>query len=76
MPYDDRYLTDEDALYCSELIVDMFKSANGGVEFFPEAPMSFRDIETGELHDYWVRHYNDYFGMPVPTGELDPIQVT
>ncbi|GEM79311.1 YiiX/YebB-like N1pC/P60 family cysteine hydrolase [Vibrio superstes] len=69
VPYDERYLTDEDALYCSELIVDMFKNANDGVEFFPESPMSFRDTETGELHDYWVRHYNEQFGMPVPTGE-------
>ena len=69
VPYDSRYLTDEAALYCSELIVDMFKYANDGNEFFKESPMSFRDTETDEIHEYWVRHYRDFFGMPVPEGE-------
>ncbi|EPR7484151.1 hypothetical protein HYO30_22045 [Vibrio parahaemolyticus] len=69
IPYDFRYLTDEANLYCSELIVDMFKFANGGTEFFKESAMSFRDTETGELHEYWVRHYMEHFGMPVPEGE-------
>jgi len=68
IPYDRRYITDEAALYCSELIVDMFKFANNGIEFFKESPMSFRDFETGEVHEYWVRYYN-YFGMDVPEGE-------
>jgi hypothetical protein len=68
IPYDRRYLTDEAALYCSELIVDMFKAANDDVAFFEESPMSFRDTETGELHEYWIRYY-DYFGMEVPDGE-------
>ena len=69
LPYDQRYLTDEAALYCSELIVDMFKHANDGNEFFKEKPMSFRDIETGEIHSYWLRHYQEFFGMNVPEGE-------
>ncbi|BCE03449.1 YiiX/YebB-like N1pC/P60 family cysteine hydrolase [Marinicellulosiphila megalodicopiae] len=69
VPYDHRYLTDESALYCTELIVDMFKYANGGADFFKESPMSFRDIETGEIHDYWKHHYLDFFGMVVPEGE-------
>ena len=69
LPYDHRYLTDEAALYCTELLVDMFKHANGGSEFFAESPMSFRDTETGEVHEYWVRHYRDHFGMIVPEGE-------
>ncbi|WP_027250711.1 YiiX/YebB-like N1pC/P60 family cysteine hydrolase [Photobacterium halotolerans] len=68
IPYDHLYLTGESALYCSELIVDMFKHANGGTEFFTEQPMSFRDIETGEVHDQWISYY-EYFGMPVPENE-------
>ncbi|MFC4992739.1 YiiX/YebB-like N1pC/P60 family cysteine hydrolase [Rubritalea tangerina] len=67
VPYDARYLPDESALYCSELIVDMFKHASGGV-FFPESPMDFRDIATGEVHPAWVDYYG-YFGMPVPEGK-------
>ncbi|MGL6603493.1 YiiX/YebB-like N1pC/P60 family cysteine hydrolase [Aeromonas hydrophila] len=68
MPYDFIYLTDELALYCSELVVDMFRHANGGMEFFPEKPMSFRDVNTGEILPSWVAYY-ETFGMKVPEGE-------
>jgi hypothetical protein len=67
-PYDKLYQTDERSLYCSELIVDMFKTANGGAAFFPEKPMSFRDLNTGEVLRAWVDYYA-YFGMEVPEGE-------
>lgn len=67
-PYDDLYLTDQTALYCSELVVDMFRAANGGSEFFTERPMSFRDLATGEIHPAWVEYYAK-FGMEVPDGQ-------
>jgi hypothetical protein len=67
VPYDERYLTDEAALYCSELIVDMFKAANDGTPFFPENPMSFRDPATGEILPAWIEYY-ERFGMDVPDG--------
>ena len=68
VPYDAIYLTDELTLYCSELVVDMFKHASGGVEFFPERPISFRHSATGEIHPAWVDYY-EKFGMDVPDGE-------
>lgn len=68
VPYDELYLTDERALYCSELLVDMFKAANNGVPFFAEHPMSFRDPVTGEILPAWVEYY-ERFGMDVPDGE-------
>lgn len=68
IPYDRLYLTGEAALYCTELVVDMFKHANGGSEFFTESPMSFTDPMTGLVHDDWVNYYA-YFGIPVPAGE-------
>jgi hypothetical protein len=68
LPYDDLYLTDSSALYCSELIVDMFKHANGGLEFFVERPMSFRDLVTGQIHPVWIEYYKK-FGMAVPEGK-------
>ena len=67
-PYDEIYLTDELSLYCSELVVDMFKHANGGDEFFREKPMSFRDPTTGKIHAHWISYY-ERFGMQVPEGE-------
>lgn len=68
IPYDVLYLTDESALYCSELLVDMFRAANNGVPFFTERPMSFRDPGTGEILPAWVEYY-ERFGMDVPDGE-------
>ncbi len=68
IPYDRLYLSDEAKLYCSELVVDMFKHANGGDEFFAETPMSFRDDATGRIHPDWVAYYA-YFGLAVPDGK-------
>ena len=68
IPYDRLYLPDATKLYCSELVVDMFKYANTGNEFFIETPMSFRDLDTGLIHQHWVNHYR-YFGLDVPDGE-------
>lgn len=68
VPYDELYLTDEVTLYCSELVVDMFKHANGGNAFFLEQPMSFRDRTTHEILPAWVDYYAR-FGMAVPEGE-------
>lgn len=68
IPYDDLYLTDSSALYCSELVVDMFRHANANEDFFPEKPMSFRSLVTGEIHPTWTEYYRR-FGMEVPDGE-------
>ena len=65
VPYDDLYMTDEGALYCSELVVDMFRYANGGLDFFVEEPMSFRDPATGEILPAWIEYYAR-FGLDVP----------
>jgi hypothetical protein len=68
VPYDQLYLTAPSALYCSELVVDMFRSANGDQDFFPERPMSFRDFNTGEILPAWIEYY-EKFGMDVPDGQ-------
>lgn len=68
VPYDVRYLTDQAALYCSELVVDMFKFANVGNEFFQEQPMSFSDTKSGQIHPFWTAYYKR-LGIPVPAGE-------
>lgn len=68
IPYDRLYLPDATKLYCSELVVDMFKYANSGNDFFRETPMSFRDLQTGVIHPQWVDYYK-HFGISVPDGE-------
>jgi hypothetical protein len=68
IPYDELYLTDASALYCSELVVDMFRFANADEVFFPEKPMSFRSPFTGDILPAWTAYYRQ-FGMEVPDGE-------
>ena len=57
-PYDNAFLPDNDAYYCSELIQVAYDT------FFHSAPMNWRDKE-GNLPDYWKKHF-EKLGMPVP----------
>ena len=59
-PYDNAFLPDNDAYYCSELIQVAF----GGL--FPSQPMNWRDAD-GNLPEYWIKHFEE-LGMPVPEG--------
>lgn len=59
-PYDDAFLPDNDAYYCSELIEVVFK------DFFPSKPMNWRDAD-GNLPEYWKKHFEE-LGVPVPEG--------
>ncbi len=60
LPYDDAFLPDNNAYYCSELIQAAFDT------LFPSAPMNWRDKE-GNLPQYWVEHFKR-LGTPVPEG--------
>lgn len=59
-PYDNAFLPDNDAYYCSELIEVAF----GGL--FPSKPMNWRDAD-GNLPEYWKKHF-EKLGVPVPEG--------
>jgi len=59
-PYDNAFLPDNDAYYCSELIEVVF----GGL--FPSKPMNWRDAD-GNLPEYWKKHFEE-LGVPVPEG--------
>lgn len=59
-PYDNAFLPDNDAYYCSELIEVVF----GGL--FPSKPMNWRDAD-GNLPKYWQEHF-EKLGIPVPEG--------
>ena len=61
-PYDNAFLPDNDAYYCSELIQAVFDT------FFPSAPMNWRDKD-GNLPQYWQEHFKK-LGMPVPEGVM------
>ena len=59
-PYDNAFLPDNDAYYCSELIQVAFD------DIFPTKPMNWRDDE-GNLPEYWIKHFEE-LGLPVPEG--------
>ena len=59
-PYDDAFLPDNDAYYCSELIQVAFG------DIFPSKPMNWRDAE-GNLPEYWIKNFEE-LGIPVPEG--------
>ena len=59
-PYDNAFLPDNDAYYCSEHIQVAFSG------IFPSQPMNWRDVE-GNLPEYWIKHFEE-LGLPVPEG--------
>ena len=59
-PYDNAFLPDNDAYYCSELIQTAFG------DLFESKPMNWRDAN-GKLPDYWKKHFKE-LGIPVPEG--------
>lgn len=65
LPYDNAFLPDNGALYCSELICMVYLSRQGK-PLFSTKPMNWRDAG-GNLPDYWVEHFRK-LGMPVPEG--------
>ena len=68
LPYDIDYSSQKRSWYCSALILEAFRYANGNDPVFPETPMGFRDLETGELFPYWIELYKT-IGQPIPEGE-------
>lgn len=66
-PYDDAFLPDNGAMYCSELVYECYLMCNGQ-HLFNVQPMNWRD-KNGKLPEYWKKHF-DALDMPVPEGVL------
>lgn len=65
-PYDSLYLPDNEAVYCSELVLLSFVNKHGKPIFQP-VPMTFRD-SSGQIPAYWQEFY-ERNGIAVPEGE-------
>ncbi|MBR3727307.1 MAG: hypothetical protein IKN21_06960 [Prevotella sp.] len=65
-PYDSLYLPDNEAIYCSELVLLSFVNKRGKPIFQP-VPMTFRD-STGQIPSHWLELY-ERNGIAVPEGE-------
>ena len=67
-PYDDVFLMNNGAYYCSELLYESFMVANDGKPIFSLAPMTFKDPETQDFYPVWVDYYSD-LKCPIPEGK-------
>ncbi len=69
-PYDNAFLPDNGALYCSELIYEVFLNdcSDKGKHLIEAKPMNWRD-KNGNLPQYWQEHFKK-LGMPVPEGVM------
>lgn len=63
--YDFYFLPDNEAIYCSELVLLSFVDKHGQFIFQP-IPMSFHDA-SGQILPYWLDHYAQA-GLKVPEG--------
>lgn len=68
-PYDDEFLYDNGKYYCSELLYDAFKEANGGKDFFVLQPMTFKQPNTHQFFPVWVDYYTK-LNRPIPEAAL------
>ncbi|PWJ39284.1 YiiX/YebB-like N1pC/P60 family cysteine hydrolase [Sediminitomix flava] len=66
--YDDIFDITNDSYYCSELVYETFKDANGGKEIFKLFPMTYKDPDTNEMFPIWVDYF-EKLGAPIPEGE-------
>lgn len=66
-PYDQAFLPDNGALYCSELIYECFLDSLGN-HLFEAHPMNWRTAD-GSMPSYWIAHF-DSLGQPIPEGVL------
>ncbi len=67
-PYDSVYAMDNTSFYCSELVYESLREANGGVPIFSLAPMTFKDPRTAKTFPPWQAYY-DALGVVIPEGE-------
>ena len=65
MAYDEAFLPGNGMMYCSELIHECYRAADGA-PLFEAKPMNWRDKE-GRMPQYWTAHF-ERLGMPIPEG--------
>lgn len=67
-PYDSEFLLDNGKWYCSELLYEAFKVANGNEDFFELAPMTYKDPNSGQFFPAWVSYY-EALNTVIPEGK-------
>ena len=65
--YDEAFMLGDDAFYCSELVYECYKEANGGKPFFPLNEMTFKEPGTDTFMPFWKEYYHK-LGTGIPEG--------
>ncbi len=68
MPYDDEFRMNNGKYYCSELVYEAYKEANGQRAFFHLYPMTYKDPVTGKTAPAWKQYFKD-LGKKIPEGK-------
>ena len=63
LPYDNAFLPENEALYCSELVYVSYRQKDGK-PIFTSAPMNFKNAD-GEFPAYWQQLFRR-LGQPIP----------
>ncbi len=66
--YDKAFILDDDAYYCSELVYECYKAANGGTAYFPLNVMTFKEPYTDSFMPFWTEYYHK-LGTEIPEGD-------
>ncbi len=66
--YDHIFDVNNDTYYCSELVHDAYKEANGGRAIFKLYPMTFVDPDTRKTFGIWTDYYKD-LNQEIPEGQ-------
>lgn len=66
--YDDAFDLTNDSYYCSELVYECYRQANGNKPYFPLNRMTFKEPGTDEIMPFWKEYYAK-LKKPVPEDE-------
>ncbi len=67
-PYDKEFKMGDGKYYCSELMYEVYKTANDDKEYFPLNKMTFKEPDSSNFMPFWVEYYQK-LGTPIPEGE-------
>lgn len=65
--YDDRFIYDNDSLYCSELIYNAFLNTSKTENLFYLQPMTYKDPKSGTYFPAWIEYYQGLHSF-IPEG--------
>lgn len=69
IPYDDRFLPNNDSLYCSELIYAVYLDKAHARPLFKLAPMTYKQPGSKVFFPAWEQYYAN-LKSPIPEGKL------